>query len=161
MPEVYASIGSNIDREHNIRSAISVLKQHFGQILLSSVYQSRAVGFDGDDFLNLVISFESDLPPAIIQQRFRDIEAEHGRQRGGKAFAPRSLDIDLLLYDDLILNNGELRLPRDEIQKYAFVLGPLAEISPQRTHPETGTTYAQMWREFSGPKEISKIEFEY
>jgi 2-amino-4-hydroxy-6-hydroxymethyldihydropteridine diphosphokinase len=161
MPEIFASIGSNIDAENNIRSAVQALEKRFGSLRLSSVYQSQAVGFDGDDFLNLVVAFDSDQSPVMIQKQFHDIEIEHGRQRGDKAFASRSLDIDLLLYNDLIMDNGKLHLPRDEIEKYAFVLAPLAEISPQNMHPETGVSYGEMWREFTGPREITRIDFEY
>ena len=128
MPEVFASLGSNQDREHNIRSAVKALQSRFGSLRLSPVYLSKTVGFDGDDFLNMVVAFETSLPPDAVQQTFRQIEDDHGRVRGELRFAPRQLDIDLILYDDLVLNSGSLKLPRSDIEDYAFVLQPLADL---------------------------------
>jgi len=141
--EIYASLGSNQDREDNIRSAVQSLRATFGTLRLSSVYQNKAVGFDGDDFLNMVVAFDSEETPQEIQQQFRQIEDAHGRIRNGEKFAARLLDIDLILYGDLVCDEPALKLPRIDIVEYAFVLLPLAELEPEGVHPLLKITYAQ------------------
>jgi len=144
----YVSIGSNIERETNIRAAIRALRRRFGTLRLSRVYENRPIGFEGNDFLNLVAGFDSDEPPEAVAAALHDIEQRQGRLRGPTRFAPRTIDLDLLLYDDLVRDDEALRLPRDEIREYACVLGPLAELAPDERHPETGETFAQMWARF-------------
>jgi len=159
--EVFASLGSNQNREYNIRSAVKALRDRYGELRLSPVYQNRAVGFDGDDFLNMVVAFHTQMTPQEIQQQFREIEDAHGRIRDGKKFAPRQLDIDLILYADLVCNEGTLRLPRADIVKYAFVLLPLAALEPEGRHPELNTTYAQMWDEYEGNRELDVMDMKF
>ena len=158
--EVFASLGSNQNREENIRSAVQSLRTIFGKLRLSSVYQNKAVGFDGDDFLNMVVAFNSDMTPQAIQQQFRQIEDEHGRIRHGERFAPRLLDIDLILYGDLVCDEAGLKLPRIDIVEYAFVLLPLAELKPEGVHPVLKTTYARMWRDYEGDRELEVIDLD-
>ena len=147
MAAVYISIGSNIDRENNIRLAVGDLRSQFGELQLSSVYESVAFGFDGDPFYNLVARFETDdtLDARQVISELHDIEARHGRKRGDKKFSSRTLDLDLLLFGDADLRSQGLDVPRDEITRYAFVLGPLAEITPEAVHPLTGQPYEQLW----------------
>ncbi len=148
MPQVYLSLGSNIDRDHSIRQAVAQLTERFGTLEISTVYESDAVGFEGDSFYNLVVGFESNLGWETIQQQLRRIEEENGRERGAEKFSPRTLDIDLLIYGDLDLQADGIDLPRAEIFKYAFVLRPLAEIAGERRHPQTGERYDALWRRF-------------
>jgi 2-amino-4-hydroxy-6-hydroxymethyldihydropteridine diphosphokinase len=148
MARVYVSIGSNIGREQNIRAGVADLKTRFGPLLLSSVYESEAVGFAGDSFYNLVAGFDTALTPLQVAAELRAIEERHGRMRDGPRFSSRTLDIDLLLYDDLVLHEGKLQIPRDEITKNAFVLWPLAEIAPQLEHPQLGVSYGALWESF-------------
>lgn len=148
MAHVYVSIGSNIGREQNIRSGVAELRACFGDLILSSVYESEAVGFAGDSFYNLVAGFDTSLTPQQVAEQLRTIEERHGRVRNGPRFSSRTLDIDLLLYDDLVLHEGKLDIPRDEITRNAFVLWPLAEIAPQLRHPELGSCYAALWASF-------------
>ena len=162
MATIYISLGSNIDREKNTRSGVQALHETFGELRLSSVYESEAVGFDGDAFYNMVIACEVALPVHDCNQQLREIEDRHGRDRSGPRFSSRSLDLDLLLYDDLILDENGLVLPRDEILKNAFVLWPLAEIAPQLCHPETGRSYEAHWQAFDKSKEqLHPIEFSF
>ncbi len=156
MALIHISLGSNINRDENTRGGIAALQQAFGRLTLSSVYESEAVGFDGDAFYNMVIACEVASPVFAANQTLRDIEDAHGRDRSGPKFSSRTLDLDLLLYDALILDENSLKLPRDEILKNAFVLWPLAEISPELKHPETGSTYAALWSAFDKHKEHLK-----
>lgn len=155
MARVYVSIGTNIERERHVRAALSALEAHYGTLQCSVVYETAAVGFEGDNFYNLVVGFDTDEPPAEVAAQLRSIEDNNGRVREGARFSSRTLDLDMLLYDDLIIEEGRLQLPRAEITKYAFVLKPLAEIAGQRRHPLTGTTFAQLWAEF--PKNAEAI----
>ena len=148
MARVYVSIGSNIDRERHIRAAVAALRERFGRVQLSSVYESEAVGFDGDNFLNMAVAFDTALDVASVAQTLRAIEDAHGRVRSGPRFSSRTLDLDLLLYDELVSRNDGLDVPRAEITKNAFVLQPLAEIAPEAVHPTEGITFAQLWQRF-------------
>jgi 2-amino-4-hydroxy-6-hydroxymethyldihydropteridine diphosphokinase len=148
MARVYLSIGSNIEPAMHIRSGVRTLRAQFGQVELSSVYESAAVGFDGDNFYNLVAAIQTETPLLELAEQLRAIEDAHDRSRAGPRFSSRTLDIDILLYDDLVLSEGKLVLPREEISKNAFVLWPLAEIAPTRQHPVLKKSYAELWAAF-------------
>jgi 2-amino-4-hydroxy-6-hydroxymethyldihydropteridine diphosphokinase len=147
MAQVYVSVGSNLDRERNIATALQVLREHFGDLQQSSVYESAAVGFDSAPFYNLVVGFSTQESPQVVQDQLHAIEDRCGRQRTATLSA-RTLDLDLLLYDDRVLTDGKLVLPREDINRYAFVLGPLAEIAGAVRHPVTAVSYADMWAAF-------------
>ncbi len=162
MARVYLSIGSNIEREDNIRGGVADLKRRFGEVTLSRVYESEAVGFDGDNFYNLVAACDTEMPVAQVSQTLHEIEAQHGRTREGPRFSSRTLDIDLLTYDDLVINDNGLQLPRDEITKNAFVLWPLAEIAPDDQHPVLKQSYGEMWESFDKDKQsLWPVEFQW
>lgn len=148
MSTIVVSIGSNVEPEQNLRSAVRFLRRDFNDVVLSPVYQSKAVGFDGADFLNLVVSARTDMAPDSVVARLRHIEADHRRDRSGPRWGPRTLDLDLLLYDDQVRREGVLRLPRAEIVDHAFVLRPLADLLPNAQHPLLGLTYAELWARF-------------
>lgn len=148
---VWLSLGSNIEPEGNIRSAIAELKQRFGDLIISPVYESEPVGFDGAPFLNLVVGFDSMLSVAAIADLLRRIEHEHGRLRDGNAFAPRTLDIDLLTYGQQEIHTPGIDLPRDEIKRYAFVLLPLSQVAGDELHPIEGVSYRRLWQLFDEP----------
>ena len=148
MPIGHISLGSNINREKNIPSSLIALENEFGALKISSIYETEPVGFTGSNFFNLIAVFDSALPVKTIGKTLKRIETEHGRIHGGNKFEARTLDLDLILYGNLILSEGRLQIPRDEITRYAFVLEPLAEISPNLRHPETNIEYAELWENF-------------
>lgn len=142
----YVSIGSNIDRERNIRDALAALTRQFGALRVSPVYASAAVGFEGEAFYNLVVAFDTAQSIDTVQERLRAIETAQGRHRGEARFAPRTIDLDLLLYGDVVRAAPPPALPRADILEYSFVLQPLADLAPAEIHPVTGTSYAALWR---------------
>lgn len=148
MATVYLGLGSNIDPENNLHLGIRALRERYGELDLSAVYRSKAVGFAGDDFLNLVARFESNDSPASICEQIELIHNLSGRDRNGGKWGSRPLDIDLLLYNDLVVDERPVRIPRDDILEYSFVLRPLAELAPDLVHPVTGRTMLDHWQEF-------------
>ena len=148
MARIYISIGSNIEAEQHLRVAIAEFRQHYGELQLSSVYESEAVGFEGDNFLNMVVGLDTGEDVHQVVQTLRQIEDRHGRVRNGPRFSARTLDLDLLLYDELVLKEEGIELPRGEITENAFVLWPLAEIAPTTMHPTSQTSMADLWDKF-------------
>jgi 2-amino-4-hydroxy-6-hydroxymethyldihydropteridine diphosphokinase len=144
----YISIGSNIDKDLHIPASLDALESAFGELTISSVYESEPVGFTGDIFYNLVVGFESDLEVKAVAKQLRQIELDNGRTRDCQKFSARTLDLDLILYGNLIVNDGRLQIPRDEIEHYAFVLEPLAEIAPNLKHPISLQSFAGLWGQF-------------
>lgn len=160
MARAYIGIGSNVERESNIRAGISRLKELGSGLTISSVYESCAYGFDGDNFYNLVIGMETDVSPTTLAGLLREIEDEHGRTRNEPRYSSRTLDLDLLLYDDLIFHDDTLHLPREDILTCAFVLGPLAEIAGDIRHPESDIRISEIWKSFDRPEQkIWAVEF--
>ncbi len=146
--DVYVSAGSNVDPEHNLRLACRELARRFGPLAISGVYRNPPVGFAGDDFLNLVLRFRTADPPVAVVAELERLHVLAGRVRGTARFAPRTLDLDLLLYGDAIIPEHAIRVPREDILKYGFVLGPLAELAPDLRHPVAGETMARLWANF-------------
>lgn len=148
MSIVYISIGSNVDAETNIRAAVTALQKQFGKLTISTVYKNSAVGFDGDDFLNLVVGLETTQSIPEFVDSLHRIEAAQGRSRDVKKFSSRTLDMDLLLYGNDTYESGTITIPRDEITRYAFVLQPLAELIPDYMHPTEKQTISALWANF-------------
>jgi len=148
MPRVYLSLGSNVDRERNIRSALEALRQQYGELIVSPVYESESVGFQGDHFLNLVVGMDTSDAVGVIADAMRAIEDTHGRVRGGPRWSARTLDIDILTYGDAAGIIDGVELPRDEITRHAFVLLPMKDVAADEICPGTKSTYADLWRAF-------------
>jgi 2-amino-4-hydroxy-6-hydroxymethyldihydropteridine diphosphokinase len=150
MATVYVGLGSNIEPEENLKLGIAELRRRYGEVDVSAVYRSAAVGFEGEDFLNLVGRFESESEPAEICQAIAAIHKLAGRDSRDGKWESRPLDIDLLLYNDRVMENP--RVPRDDVLEYSFVLRPLAELAPDLTHPVTGRTMLEHWQEFDASR---------
>ena len=148
MPTGFISIGSNINKDIHIPSSLNSIKKLFGKIICSSLFETEAVGFEGENFHNLIVQFDSPLDARDIAKQLKQIEHEHGRTHDDRKYAARTLDLDLILHGDLILDANNLQIPRDEIERYAFVLEPLAEIAPGFLHPVNHKSYAQLWDEY-------------
>ncbi len=148
MSIVYLGLGSNIDAGSNISTGIDALRQAFGRVECSPVYQTPAFGFEGDDFINLVARVETDLSPLELKSFLTELEDRHGRDRQAPKFSDRTLDIDTLLYDDLYLLSPALSIPHGDILEAAHVLKPLADLAPEVIHPVCRKTMIELWNEF-------------
>jgi 2-amino-4-hydroxy-6-hydroxymethyldihydropteridine diphosphokinase len=157
----YLSLGSNINAEYHIRAAMEALRAAFPGCRFSPVYRSRAVGFEGEDFINLAAVVETEMEPGQLRTWLRDLEDRHGRNRKQPRFSDRTLDIDILLIDPPVTGNEGLDLPRSEILVYAHVLKPLADLAPDLVHPIARKTLARLWRD-SGmdDSEIEQIDLD-
>lgn len=152
MARVYISIGSNIDRAHHVRAALDALARDFSPLTVSRVFESEAVNFVSANFYNLVVGCDTDWPVEQLYHRLRAIEADNGRVRDNSGLSARTLDLDLLLYDDLICQQPTV-LPRRDIDCFAFVLQPLAEIAPEACHPVTRQRFTELWQQFSASEQ--------
>lgn len=148
MTAIYLSLGSNVDRRKHIVAALDALTELFGELHISSVYESKSVGFNGSNFFNLVVGANTDFSIGELSERLKKIEDANGRLRNGPKFSPRTLDIDILTYGDFVGVEAGVELPRAEIIHNAFVLLPLSEIAPDLLHPQLGVTYASLWANY-------------
>lgn len=151
----WLSLGSNQSPETHLAAALRELRDRFGDLVVSPVYRTRAVGFDGPDFLNLAVGLDSDLDAVALDAWLHALEDRHGRLRDGPRFSSRTLDVDLVLYGDLVLEGpGHLRLPRPDLVEHAFVLKPMADIAPELVHPLRDATLARLWADYTGPRDL-------
>lgn len=161
MSRVFLGIGSNRQAERHLRLALDALAERYGELELSSVYESEAVGCSGDNFLNLVAGLETDEPVEALSTWLKALENRHGRRRDGAGAAPLALDVDILTYDFAVGTIGGVRLPREEILKNAFVLQPLAEIAGEEVHPVAGQTYRSLWKQYRQNQKLWKVPFSW
>jgi 2-amino-4-hydroxy-6-hydroxymethyldihydropteridine diphosphokinase len=148
MPVVFLGLGSNIEPEPNLRLALKELRRRFVSVRVSPVYRSAAVGFEGPEFLNLVMQMNTDASPASVHLELEEIHAMAGRERGCEKYLSRRLDIDLLIYGQDSINEPPVRVPRKDILEYAYVLKPLSDLAPDYRHPTTGKTFREHWQAF-------------
>lgn len=157
MVDVFLGLGSNQEPKRHLAAGIVALQHRFGDLRLSPVYRSEAVGFSGSDFLNAAARIRTEVPVTELKAWLTELENRHGRDRSQPRFSDRSLDIDILLYGEQVGTFDGLELPRGEILKYAHVLKPLADIAPDIAHPLTGLTMAEHWRGFEGDRSLEPI----
>lgn len=148
MPRVFVAAGSNVEPERNLARAIEELRRHFPQVRFSPWYRNHAAGFSGDDFINLVAEFETSLPVDELVACLHRIEELCGRPRASPRWAPRSMDLDVLLYGELICDEPQLKLPRPDLLSRAYMLGPLADLAPGLVHPIASKTIGELWEQF-------------
>lgn len=148
MIEVLVAAGSNVDPHANLRRALDVVARHYPGLRRSSAYQNASVGFAGRDFVNLAIGFETADDVRAVMVHLHEAEAACGRPRNAPKWAPRTMDLDVLLYGSLVCDEPGLVLPRPDLLRRAYMLGPAAEIAPDTVHPTLGVTLAELWREF-------------
>ena len=147
MGTAYLSLGSNLDALEHLPRALEELGARFGKLLVSPLYRTPAVGFEGPDFYNAAVVLHTDLEPEELDAWLHALEDAHGRRRDVPRFSDRPLDIDIVFYDDVVFRGpGNLQVPRPEL-RHAFVLQPLAEIAPDFRDPVSGRTLAQLWAE--------------
>lgn len=153
MSSVYISLGSNVDRERYVNEGLTALAHQYGQLTLSSLFESEAIGFAGAPFYNLVVGITTVESIEQVAKTLKTIELEHGRCIDAKKYSPRTLDLDLLLFDDLILEKPA-QIPRDEITTNAFVLWPLSEIAGELIHPILQQSYCQLWQNYDKSTQV-------
>jgi len=156
--EIYLSIGSNIDPEVHLEKCAHSFEAEFTKPLWSPVYRSAAVGMEGEDFLNAVVVAHTDKSIESTCSVLRRIEDQLGRIREENKFSSRTLDIDLLLYNDVVTNNNEITLPRAEITSALYVLAPLVDIAPLKIHPVTGKTYQVLLEELERQPSMDSVK---
>jgi len=149
MTRVYVSIGSNIEPARYVRLAIEAMREVFADLQLSPVYETEPVGFEGDNFYNLVAGFDTDIPVEHVLDQLHAIEDKFGRVRQGERFVARTIDLDLLLFGERVGEVQGTQLPRDEIERYAFVLRPLYDLAPGLVHPQSGQSIESLWQAFA------------
>jgi 2-amino-4-hydroxy-6-hydroxymethyldihydropteridine diphosphokinase len=146
---VLVAAGSNVAPHDNLRRALDSIARHYPTLRRSTAYRNRAVGFEGEDFINLVVGFESDDDVRTVIDCLHEAETLCGRARNAPKWAPRSMDLDILLFGDRVCDEPGLVLPRPDLVRRAYMLGPAAEIAPDTVHPTLGVTLAQLWRNFA------------
>jgi 2-amino-4-hydroxy-6-hydroxymethyldihydropteridine diphosphokinase len=158
MARVYLSLGSNVEPQRYLRAAVDELRQRFGALAVSPAYRSKAVGFEGAEFVNLAVGLDTDLSPTALNEWLHALEDRHGRRRDVPRYADRTLDLDIVFYDDLIIDGpGHLQIPRNELQ-FAFVLRPIADIAPDFRHPLSGKSMRELWQAFPADSEPMTVD---
>ena len=158
MARVYLSLGSNQQPQQYLRAALDELRARFGAIEVSPAYRSHSVGFDGPDFVNLAVGLDTELAPEALNDWLHALEDRHGRRRDVPRYSDRTLDVDIVLYGDLVRQGeGHLDIPRKEL-KHAFVLRPIADIAPGLRHPVDGRSMAELWAAFPAASEPLTVE---
>lgn len=145
---VYVALGSNVRPLESIRVALELLARRFGTLAISKAYRNAAVGFEGEDFVNLVVGLRTSLGVHDVLAALREIEEACGRPRGAAKWAPRTMDLDILLYGDAVADEPGLKLPRPDLLRRSYMLGPLAQLAGHAVHPVARRTIADLWQSF-------------
>jgi len=148
MVDAYVAAGSNVRPRASLARALGLLAHEFPGLRASRAFSNAAVGFTGDDFINLVVAFAADHPTEALLERLKAVERACGREPGAPKWGPRTLDLDLLLHGDRVGRVAGKDLPHPDLLTRAWVLGPLAELAPDLVHPVTGERIEALWRGF-------------
>jgi len=160
--QVLVAAGSNVEPRANLPRALAALAMHYPRLRCSRAYRNRAVGFEGEDFINLVVGFDTDDEVPIVIGHLHEAEALCGRARNAPKWAPRSMDLDMLLYGARECDEPGLVLPRPDLVRRAYMLGPAAEIAPDTVHPTLHVTLAELWRNFEqGGHPLEPVELDW
>jgi 2-amino-4-hydroxy-6-hydroxymethyldihydropteridine diphosphokinase len=135
---IYVAIGSSIEPQQRMVQAAQGLRQWYAGARFSPCYQNAAFGFAGPDFINAVVELNSSESIEQALTQLRAIEERCGRRRDDPKWAPRAMDLDLLLYGDRIARTAEYRIPRPDLLRRRYMLQPLADLAPGLRHPLTG-----------------------
>lgn len=157
MHTAYLGLGSNIEAERNVASAVASLRETFNGIRLSPFYRCTPFGFEGEDFINAVARVNTAMAPLELRTCLVELENQHQRDREAPRYSSRTLDVDILLYDDLYLVSPQLEIPREEILQAAYVLKPLADLAPGLVHPVKRQSMLDLWNAFTGNKAGLKL----
>ncbi|WP_299019395.1 2-amino-4-hydroxy-6-hydroxymethyldihydropteridine diphosphokinase [uncultured Photobacterium sp.] len=157
MTTVYISIGSNIEREYHIHAAVAELKKLGAGIRVSKIFEAEPVGFSGPNFYNCVVEMETSLQLAVLQQTLKQVELTYGRAPDAQKNQSRTLDLDILLFGDVVQDNSP-HLPRSDLYKFAFVLLPMVELCPERVIPGDGRTVSEIWQAFEHTQALWPVE---
>jgi deoxyguanosine kinase len=144
---VYLSLGSNLgDKINNLQTTINLIDSKVGDVLLiSSVYKTKAEGFVGEDFLNCCVSLRTSMEPKILIKELINIESQNGRLRSNRnIYESRSIDIDILFYEDKIINQHNLTIPHPRMNERDFVIKPLLDIAKSKIHPVLNRTISEI-----------------
>jgi 2-amino-4-hydroxy-6-hydroxymethyldihydropteridine diphosphokinase len=156
--QVFVAAGSNVEPEKHLCRALLALEAAFAPLRVSPAYRNRAVGFDGADFINLVVGFATALPVEAVRRQLQAIEASCDRPPDAPKWAPRTMDLDILLYGQLVSNEPGLLLPRPDLLRRAYMLKPLADIAPDFTHPALQRSMRDLWQTFdAGGHELIEV----
>jgi 2-amino-4-hydroxy-6-hydroxymethyldihydropteridine diphosphokinase len=148
LPKVFVAMGSNIDASSRMLQAALALKSHFADVRFSGCYRNPAFGFNGPDFINAAAGFESRFSIVQLLQIMRGIEAQCGREASAPKWLPRAMDLDLLLYGEVVGAGPGYTLPRPDLVKRVYMLGPLSELAPTAIYPPDGPTIGELWQQF-------------
>lgn len=159
--QVFIGVGSNVDRHRHIRAGLGALAEAFGDLAVSPVYESEAVGFDGSPFFNLVVGVHTEQSVAELSRCLKAIELANGRKPGAPRFSPRTLDLDMLTYGNMDRPVDGVELPRPEILYNAFVLRPLSELAGDQRHPVDGRTYRELWLAYDRDQKLWPADFHW
>ncbi|MAG66352.1 MAG: 2-amino-4-hydroxy-6-hydroxymethyldihydropteridine diphosphokinase [Pseudomonadales bacterium] len=160
MTRVYLGIGSNTGREYHLLRGLDALSELCGELQLSPLFESDAVGVLGKRFYNMVVGVETHLNLADLNAALKAIEAACGR-RESPLPGRITLDIDVLCYGDLSGVHDGIVLPRPEVARNAFVLWPLALLAPQQRLPGAGQTFEQLWANWQGSQSLWPVAFSW
>lgn len=158
MITTYIGVGSNIDPEKHVKAAIDELKALGDVIKISTVYEAEPVGFSSHNFFNLVVELNVTHSLTELGSLLRAIEIKWGREPGAQKNQDRTLDLDILLYGDLV-SDSDPKLPREDLFKFAFAILPMVELNPDLIIPSTQRTISEIWAEFPYTQSLKPAVF--